>query len=128
MRAFHRHPVLINNGAHITDNGSSVFPPYNVALRTNAGLAGQVAEIIGGYACNGWTYTNLSAGNPVNLWQDYALNSYADLSRTNQYVETPPISPELSDAGELGAARGRVPQGRGSAENAADQPASSLSG
>jgi hypothetical protein len=87
---------LINTGAYITYNGSSNFPPYNVALGTNAGVAGQVSEIIGGYAYNGWTYTNLNTGNPVNVWQDYALNTYADLSRTNQYYETPPVSPELS--------------------------------
>lgn len=87
---------LVNNGAYITYNGSAVFPPYNVTFATNAGLTGLVSELVGNYAYNGSTYTNLNPGNPVNVWQDYALSSYAVLTQTNRFVETPPVSPALS--------------------------------
>lgn len=87
---------LINNGAYITYNGTSDFPPYNVSFGANAGTAGKISEFIGGYAYNGCTYSNLNTNNPVNIWQDYALSSYTDLSLTNQYLETLPVFPELS--------------------------------
>jgi len=87
---------LVNNGAYITYNGANDFPPYNVAFGTNAGIAGKVSEYIGGYAYNGCGYTNPDTNNPVNVWLDYALNSYSTLSRTNEFYETQPGSPELS--------------------------------
>jgi hypothetical protein len=87
---------LINNGAYITYNGTGDFPPYNVAFGTHAGMPGKISEFIGGYAYNGCTYSNLNTNNPVNIWQDYALSSYTDLSLTNQYLEMPPVFPELS--------------------------------
>jgi autotransporter-associated beta strand protein len=86
---------LINNGAYITYNGTSDFPPYNVTFGTNAGLPGIISEIIGGYAYNGWSYANANTNNPVNVWQDYALSSYTTLSQTNQFDELQPASPEL---------------------------------
>jgi hypothetical protein len=87
---------LVNNGAYITYNGSNDFPPYNVAIGAGAGSAGKVSEYIGGYAYNGCTDTNVDTNNPVNVWLDYALNSYSVLSRTNQYFEPSPPLPELS--------------------------------
>ena len=87
---------LVNNGAYITDNGPAHFPPYNVTFGTNAGVAGKVSEIIGEYAYSGCTYTNVNTNNPVNVWNDYALDSYSVLSRTNQFDATEPPPPNLS--------------------------------
>jgi autotransporter-associated beta strand protein len=88
---------LINNGAYITDNdGPNNFPPYSVTFGANAGIAGKVSEVIGDYAYNGYDYTNLNTNNPVNVWMDYALNSYQLLSNTNQYSEFQPVSPQLA--------------------------------
>src|ERR1700677_31636 len=88
---------LINNGAYITYNdGPNNFPPYSVTFGTNAGIAGKVSEVIGDYAYNGYDYTNLNTNNPVNVWMDYALNSYQLLSNTNQYSEFQPVPPQLA--------------------------------
>lgn len=87
---------LINNGAYITDNGLTHFPPYNVTFGPNAGIGGKVSELIGGYAYNGYTDSNTDTNNPVNIWDDYALSSYSVLSQTNQFKPTEPDSPVLS--------------------------------
>jgi hypothetical protein len=89
---------LINSGAYITDNGPAHFPPYNITFGEGAGIDGKISEYIGCYAYSGCTYTNLNTNNPVNVWLDYALDSYGVLTKTNEYsvapVEPPP--PQLS--------------------------------
>lgn len=88
---------LINNGGYITyHNGSDDFPPYRVTFGTNAGIAGKISELIGSYAYNGYTCTNLNTNNLVNVWLDYALNGYGVLSLTNQFQESHSEPPSLS--------------------------------
>lgn len=88
---------LINNGAYITYTGTSNFPPYNVTFGTSAGISGKVSEIIGGYAYNGCTDTNLNTNNPVLAWVDYNLSSH--LVAVSNYTVTPPTL----QSGGLGA-------------------------
>lgn len=71
--AFH----LINNGAFITYNGASDFPPYNITFGPQAGISGVANEFIGCYAYNGCTFTNDHLVDPINVWNDYALSSYS---------------------------------------------------
>ncbi len=73
---------LVNNSAYISYNGTSNFPPYNVAFGPAAGLPGQTSEFSACFALNGCGLFNLAANNPVNCWNDFALQSYALLDPT----------------------------------------------
>ena len=64
---------LVNNGAYITYNGASNFPPYNVTFGAGAGVAGRTNEFIGCYAFNGCTFDNPNVNNPVTFWGNYSL-------------------------------------------------------
>jgi autotransporter-associated beta strand protein len=64
---------LVNNSAYISYNGSSNFPPYKVAFGPQAGLPGKTSEFSASYALNGCGLYNLASNNPVNCWNDYAL-------------------------------------------------------
>jgi autotransporter-associated beta strand protein len=68
---------LINNSAYITYNGTSNFPPYNVAFNAGSGLPGRTNEFIGCYAYNGGSGVNASVNSPAEEWNDYALSAYA---------------------------------------------------
>ncbi|HVU27571.1 MAG TPA: glycosyl hydrolase family 28-related protein [Verrucomicrobiae bacterium] len=65
---------LVNSGAYDAVNGPD--GPYKITFGANAGSAGKTNELIGCYAYNGYSFTNLNSGNPVNVWVDYALSSY----------------------------------------------------
>jgi autotransporter-associated beta strand protein len=73
---------LVNNSAYISYSGTSNFPPYNVAFGPGAGLPGKTSEFIASYALNGCGLFNLASNNPVNCWNDYALQTYSLLDPT----------------------------------------------
>jgi hypothetical protein len=80
---------LINNGAYISYNGTSNFPPYNVAFGAGAGITGKASEMIGCYAYNGCSYGNPNANNPVLAWVNYNLAT--PLTPVNSYTIAPPL-------------------------------------
>jgi hypothetical protein len=80
---------LVNSGAYITYNGTSNFPPYDVAFGVGAGISGKASELIGCYAYNGCSLGNSSASNPVLTWVTYNLAT--PLVPVNSYTVTPPV-------------------------------------
>jgi T5SS/PEP-CTERM-associated repeat protein len=86
---------LINNGAYITYNGASNFPPYHVAFGVAAGLPGKASELIGNYAYHGYNYVNSGANNPLFAWLDYNLTT--PYTPANPFsVVPPPLSIKAS--------------------------------
>ena len=79
---------LINNGAYISYNGASNFPPYNVTFGAGAGINGKVSEMIGCYSYNGCNYSNSNPINPVLAWANYNLAT--PLTPVNTFEVTPP--------------------------------------
>jgi len=66
---------LVNNSAYISYNGTSNFPPYNVAFGAGSGLPGKTNEFIGCYAYNGCSGVNAGTTSPAAVWNDYALSA-----------------------------------------------------
>ena len=78
---------LINCGGINVVHGAS--GTFNLTLGAGAGIAGKTNEFIGDYAFNGYTFTNLNADNPANVWVDYAINNYASLDIQSAISVTP---------------------------------------
>jgi T5SS/PEP-CTERM-associated repeat protein len=80
---------LVNNGAYISYNGASNFPPYNVAFGAGAGITGKASDMIGCYAYNGCSFENSSPNNPLLAWVNYNLAT--PLIAVSSYALTPPL-------------------------------------
>jgi hypothetical protein len=102
---------LVNSGAYITYNGTSNFPPYDVAFGAGAGISGKASALIGCYAYNGYSLGNPNASNPVLTWITYNLAT--PLVPVISFTISPPLMsisasalPEVSGLswpGDLGA-------------------------
>jgi fibronectin type 3 domain-containing protein len=64
---------LVNNSSRNTGGNSSA---YKLTLGAGAGVAGKTNEFIGCYNYYGYTFTNASVGNPLNVCGDYGLSAY----------------------------------------------------
>jgi fibronectin type 3 domain-containing protein len=64
---------LINNSSGNTGGNNTA---YNITFGVGAGFPGKTNEFIGTYNYNGYTWTNLNLGNPVNVWGDFGLSTY----------------------------------------------------
>ena len=76
---------IVNGGVfHLVNYSASVSgnPVYNLTFGTNSGVAGKTNDFIACYAYNGCGLINLAAGNPVNCWNDFALNGFTVLDPT----------------------------------------------
>ncbi len=80
---------LVNNGAYVTYNGPSNFPPYNVAFGAGSGIAVKVSEMVGCYAYNGCSFDNYNPNNSLLAWVNYNLST--PLIAVNSYALTPPL-------------------------------------
>jgi fibronectin type 3 domain-containing protein len=64
---------MVNNSANNTGGNSS---PYNVTFGAGAGLAGKTNEFIGCYNYYGYSFANLNAANPLDVWGNFGLSTY----------------------------------------------------
>jgi hypothetical protein len=80
---------IVNGGVfHLVNYSASVSgnPVYNLTFGTNSGVAGKTNDFTACYAYNGCGLINLAAGNPVNCWNDFALNGFTVLDPTQPVI------------------------------------------
>ena len=64
---------LVNHSSSNTGGNSSA---YNVMFAARPGLAGKTNEFVGCYNYHGYTFTNASEGDPLNVWGNFGLSAY----------------------------------------------------